>query len=78
MKNLQAFMDIYRAALADAVAKHPDEYAWPLADVPVVAARMEAAIVRGSYNHDGRAFKATCKALGIKHTRKAIGEYLNR
>lgn len=41
------------------------------------ASAMIASFQRGDYNHDGRAIKATCKALGIKHTRTAIEAYFN-
>ena len=74
--KLNQFMAVYTPALKDAVEQYPAEYMWPVSDVPMVADRMRAAIDRGSYNHSGRAFKATCKALGIKPTRKAITEFL--
>lgn len=64
--------DIYREELANAVRDYPNEYAWPIDQVPVVADRMVDAMKRGSYNKDGRAFKATCRRLGIKHTYTAI------
>lgn len=66
------FFDIYREELANAVREHPDEYGFPLAAVPTVANKMIAAMQRGSYNKDGRAFKAACRRLGIKHTYAAI------
>ena len=74
--RMDAFMAVYEPALRDAVIKHPDEYRWPVEDVPVVAGKMRAAIERGSANKDGPAFRAACKALGIKHTYTAIYEYL--
>lgn len=72
MTNLDRFMDAYIPALADCVTRYPDEYAFPLDEVPLVAARMRAAFEKGSFNHDGRAIKAACKAVGIKHTRGAL------
>lgn len=75
--NLQCFMDVYLPALVDAVRNHPSEYAFPESEAPIVAERMRAAFERGSYNHDGRAIKAACKALGIKHTRKSIEEFIS-
>lgn len=74
--NLQAFMEVYGPALLYAVQTDPDEYAFPEADVPKVVDRMRQAFERGSYNHDGRAIKAACRALGIKHTRKAIEAFI--
>lgn len=77
-KRLDEFMAIYEPALREAVLSRPAEYFWPVENVPVVAAKMRAAIERGSANKDGAAFKATCKALSIKHTYAAIYEFLGR
>lgn len=73
---LDRFMAEYEPALYNAVRKHPEEYGFPLESVPIVAARMRTAFERGSYNHEGSGIKAACKALGIKHTRKAIEGFL--
>lgn len=76
--KLESFLTEYRSALESAVKAHPTDYPWyPATTTQTVFDRMAAAIVRGSFNKDGHAFKATCKALGIKHTYTAIGEYLN-
>jgi hypothetical protein len=75
--NLDRFMAIYQPALREAVlTMAPQEYGFGVDEVPAVAARMRAAFERGSYNHDGRAIRATCKALGFKHTRTAIEAFL--
>ncbi len=76
MTKLDAFMATYAKALQEAVTQHPGEYGYPATLVPAVAARMRNAIVQGNYNHSGRAFKATCKTLGITHTRQAIASYV--
>lgn len=70
-----AFFDIYREELHKAMAAHPEEY---MLSVPAdtVADRMIEAFKNRSYNHEGRAIKATCKRLGIKHTRSAINAHL--
>lgn len=70
------FATIYKAELRKAVAKHPNEYRYTLAEADEVAERMLIGIRRGSANKDSRAIKATCKALNIKHTYKAIANYL--
>ena len=75
MTNIETFMEAYIPALADAVVKFPHEYGFPVSEVETVAAKMRAAFERGSFNHDGRAIKAACKAVGIKHTRTAILAY---
>lgn len=77
MPNLDRFMKAYESALISAVQGHPDEYAFPPSRVPEVAARMRAAIERGTYSHDGRGFRGACKALGIRHTRKAIHAFID-
>lgn len=71
------FADLYRAALAQATKDHPEDYVWGrTATVEGVAARMLAAVREGSFNKDGRAFKAVCKTLKIAHTYKAIYTWL--
>ena len=74
--KLNQFMEVYARALGNAVLEHPKEYVYSLSLVPTVVERMRAALESGSYNHDGRAFKGTCKALGIKHTRKEIEAFI--
>ena len=82
------FAEIYTEELRRAVEEHPDEYAWahqdtvirgnlgdttlPRKTVEEVAERMLAAVTENRFNHSGRAFKATCKRLGIPYTKKAI------
>jgi hypothetical protein len=70
------FMGRYARNLERAVLAHPDEYYYPVADVPVVVERMRAALVAGTFNKDGYAFQWTCRDLRIKHTYKAILAYI--
>ena len=42
-----------------------------------LAVKMFDSIKRGTANKDGRAMRMTCAKLGIKHTYKAIKEYLS-
>lgn len=44
--------------------------------VEEVANRMITAFVYGTANIDSPAWKGTCKALGVKHTKKALCEYI--
>lgn len=74
--NFETFIDIYREELAKAHSAHPNEYVWPISELETVVERMRGAIERGTFNKDSRAFKAVCKQLGIKHTYKAIYEWL--
>lgn len=69
-------MEIYQEELVKAVTNHPDEYPWPVSDAPKVAEKMRLAIIRGTYNKDGYAFKGTCKRLRIPHTYRAINDYI--
>lgn len=73
-----AFRAAYVEELTRAVADYPDEYPWAQSgrlDVQTVADRMFEAMSRGSYNKDSRAFKATCKRLGIAYTYAGIAAY---
>lgn len=76
--NLDGFIKVYEKNLRQVVEKNPGEYSWPISEVPAVAERMRKAIIGNSYSHQGKAFVATAKELGIKPTRKAIEEYLSK
>ena len=76
MKNFELFMAEYEKQLQTAVINYPNEYGFDVAAVPTVAARMRLAFQKGSYNKDGRAIKATCKALSIQYTYKGINEFI--
>ena len=76
MNNFDTFMKIYTVELEKAVRNYPDEYPWPIENVPTVAAKMGQALKNKTYNKDGRAIKATCKQLNIKYTYTAINAYL--
>ncbi len=41
-----------------------------------LAEKMMPALIRGSASTDGKGVQRTCKALGIKHTYKAIDVFL--
>lgn len=79
--KLEQFVAEYAKQLPIAVEKYPADYPWRFHEglpTEVVAGRMAEAIRRDTYNHDGHAFRLTCKALGIKHTRKAIEQFIGR
>ena len=73
---MNTFIKEYAKQLELAVRNYPNEYGWPVENVPVVVERMRAAIQAKKYNKDSRAFKATCKVLGIKHTYKDIEHFV--
>jgi hypothetical protein len=74
--NQDKFFSEYAKQLERALIDYPNEYSWPVSELPNVLQKMCTAIERGSANKDSRAIKATCKVLGIKHTYTAIREYL--
>jgi hypothetical protein len=73
-EQCQHFVDIYFKHLRECFEKYPDQY---IGDYESTSNRMFSAILRGSFNKDGKAFKLTCKELGIPHTYKAIASYIN-
>ena len=66
------FKEVYTEELYNALRGYPEEYAYAPEFVPIVAERMIGNMVRGSFNKDSRAIKATCKRLGVKFTYDAI------
>ena len=74
--KLDVFFAVYERELARAVAKYPTEYGYAPEQAKTVAVKMRKALIERTYNHGGYGFSWTCKALGIKHTRKAIEAYL--
>lgn len=76
MTNLEKFLETYHVELERAVRENPTEYMWPLSQLETVFGRIRVAIERQSFNKDSHAFRATCRILKIKHTYKAIQEYI--
>lgn len=82
-EKFKTFSEAYRVGLEKAVTAKPEDYftqgATPQKYAEVVSARMMGNIAAGKHfsnNYDGPGFRNACKAVGIKHTRKAILEYL--
>lgn len=76
MTNRETFETAYRRNLAVAVERYPVEYGYIAGRVDEVAGKMMAALDSRSYNKDGRAFKSTCKELGLAYTYKAIEAFI--
>ena len=74
LTNLNRFLEVYREELVKSVSENPDAYA--LKDIDFLFARMRLAIEAGTFIKDSTTFKNTCKRLGIKHTYKAIKEFI--
>ena len=77
-QRLKEFEVNYVSGLRDAVIAHPNDYLYPVQQVPVVVAKMMKAIRENAnnVNYGSHGFRLTCKRLGIKHTKKAIIAYL--
>ncbi len=74
--NFDRFISEYEKQLQTAIVKYPSEYGYPVTEVPVVVGKMKVVFIRKSYNKDGRAIKATCKALSIGYTYRDIDTFL--
>lgn len=74
--NIGEFMGVYRAAFYECCDAYPTEYRVGSAETTL--GRMQAAFITGSYNHDGKALRLACRALGIKHTRTAMEAFFNK
>ena len=77
MNTRELFEDLLAANYVRLFESDP-EYAYSAARTTPkqLAAKMVTALIAGTANKDGKAIKATCKSVGIKHTYKAIREYL--
>lgn len=77
MTNYEKFRQQLELAYVDLFASDPD-YSYAAArNTPVgLSDKMTHGLLTGSANHDGTGIKRACKAVGVKHTRKAIREYL--
>ena len=74
--SAERFFETYERKLAEAVRRNPADYMYGPDQVPAVAAKMRAAWERGTASKHGSACAATCRELGIKHTYKAIREFM--
>jgi hypothetical protein len=76
MTNYEKFCEEYEKQLMIAVQTYPSDYFYGPEKVPETARKMAIAFKNNTYNYDSKGIKFTCKSLGIKHTRKAINEYI--
>lgn len=75
-ERVDLFAAVYKIELKKARENFPEFYSWPETDLDLVFNRMMDAVLRGSYNKDGQALKATFKAFGLRHTYKALNAFL--
>lgn len=74
--NFDKFINEYSKQLTIAVNNYPSEYGYPIEYVPEVVNKMKVAFIRKTFSKDGKAIKATCKALKIGYTYRDIETYL--
>ena len=67
------FIKLYGEILEKNMSEKPHEY---VKSFETTFSNMSFAVLSGSFNKDSESFKETCKKLKIKHTYKAINEYL--
>lgn len=77
-EKLATFMQAFRSNLAAAITENPHQYRYGLDNLDEVTRGMCNAVRLNGFDKDGRAMKATFKQLGIKHTYKALNEYLRQ
>ena len=73
----QQFFDVYASKLIEAKLKHPEEYAWEQEEFDRVFEKMKSAFISNTFNINGNAIRATCRALKIKYNYKSIREVIN-
>lgn len=75
--NREKFRELLAKEYADLFANNTDySYSASLNTPEGLAAKMMAALTRGSANKDGIAIRRVCKALGLKHTYRDIESFI--
>ena len=75
--NFECFIEVFTQKLLRFLETHPQDYAYSKEQLPILMPRFRESIKTGNFNKDGHAIKATCKELKIKHTYKAIKEFIS-
>lgn len=78
-ENTNTFIKLLAYEYVDLFNSDP-EYAYSAAHITPIglATKMTLGLATGGANKDGKAIRRTCQKLGIKHTYKAIHEYLTK
>lgn len=77
--NISTFQQHLQHAYEDLFLNDPEySYAAGRTTPSELASKMTLSLSKGKVNKDGEGIKRACKAVGIKHTYKAIKEYLNQ
>jgi hypothetical protein len=72
---MEKFLSEYEAQLRKAITDHPNRYGYGLDKVPDFMEKMRIALPQGNIMMTDT-MKATCRALGIASTIKAVKEYI--
>lgn len=79
LTNRNTFENHLRAAYEDLFVNDPEyNYVSERTTPQELASKIVVLLADGNANKDGKGIKRACKAVGIKHTYKAIKEYLNK
>lgn len=70
------FRTVYTEELTRAVTERPQEYMYPVSEVPGVVRKMLRAILAGSFNKNGIALTRTARRLGIPYTYAGFKAYV--
>lgn len=75
--DMESFMTYFEANLRASFKQNPEQFGYKEEDFPRVLQNWRDRLARGNEFHkDGPAMKATCKALGIPCTYKAIRKFI--
>lgn len=77
MTNAQRFRAEYERILLRNVKEQPSRYVYREDRVPEIAEKAVKALSEKTADIHAQTVRETCKNLRIKHTYKAIAEYLN-
>lgn len=75
LSGIEAFRTAYTQELTKDVLGKPNEYAWPVSDVPVVVERMTNAVYHGNF-FLSNALKRTAKRLGLQPSKKYLHAFM--
>ena len=73
---METFITELGKQLNNCITHRAEKYAYSVEHIPGMLERFRNAIQHNAFDKEGDAFKATCKALKIKHTYKAIKEFI--
>lgn len=76
--QLDRFMEVYEQKLRQSLVDNPENYRYKEDFVPTIVIRTRSAVRDNFFGKETPTYKRTCAALGIPHTYKAIGAFIER